>query len=141
MAARKKVSILVFLDSPATQPILSVRNSISEKSFNPCFPGLSCNLRLLYRERPLPVSVSILVFLDSPATLAEWLAVSEESNVSILVFLDSPATLRYCERQFRMSSVSILVFLDSPATSESSKMSASARISFNPYFLGLSCNS
>ena len=110
-------------------------------SFNPYFPGLSCNYNTRCIGKMAEV-VSILIFLDSPATwstpekMLEWW-----QEVSILIFLDSPATCVFQPRRAWTPRVSILIFLDSPATPKKNLLTFIFFLfSFNPYFPGLSCN-
>ena len=137
------VSILIFLDSPATQCRYCGEKLI--KWFQSLFSWTLLQLVTLYWSvGPIRILlVSILIFLDSPATkiislisskysvfqsLFSWTLlqlyisfawIAAKFSVSILIFLDSPAT-REILYQGRIQGtgpwVSILIFLDSPAT-------------------------
>jgi len=135
-----QVSILIFLDSPATpcMVIFTVEDS-KRQSFNPYFPGLSCNCfwnnlgRHAYKFQSLfswtLLQHSILYHYRIPY------------QVSILVFLDYFATTDDLQRSWRGYWVSILVFLDYFAT-QRWLIYGNERDNqcFNPYFPGLSCN-
>ena len=57
------VSILVFLDSPATRDMWCKSLKRWKESFNPCFPGLSCNpLKILFHSHFHVCSHPIYIF-------------------------------------------------------------------------------